>query len=328
MTVRYVRGAWWAFAAKGKTRRSRRCRSEAEARAAEAQLNRELAIAAGEPAKDTLAHLLRVCSQLDWRGRTDAVLINARYVVRLMGAMPVGEITMAVLDQFVADQLAQGVGSSKIRCRLSALKVMMLRAQRLGLLSQLPLFPEPRTLPLPEARDLVLPDPWVEALLSHLQRAEEREAVRIVTVLLEQGLRISEAFSLSWDRVDLDRGQVLIAGTKGKTARRLPLTDQAWATLRAQQQTSTGPAVFNQRQRTFSRAYAIARDAACQELGLGPAVRNEWVVHTLRHTNLTRLAEQGWSAPQLKAWAGHGSLLVTQRYIHTSAINLEALVRR
>jgi integrase len=77
---------------------------------------------------------------------------------------------------------------------------------------------------------------------------------------------------------------------------------------------------------TYLLHYSEAKEAAADRLGLGPEVRKEWVIHTLRHTCLTRLAQRGWSAPAISQWAGHKSLAVTQRYVHGSAINLESLM--
>ena len=73
--------------------------------------------------------------------------------------------------------------------------------------------------------------------------------------------------------------------------------------------------------------YSDAKHATCDELQLGDTVREEWVIHTLRHTRITELAGLGWSAPAIQQWAGHASLQVTQRYIHSAGINLEELVQ-
>ena len=76
----------------------------------------------------------------------------------------------------------------------------------------------------------------------------------------------------------------------------------------------------------FREEYKRAVGFVCRELGLSDQIRKEWVIHTLRHTCLTRLANKGATASQLQQWAGHRSLKVSQGYIHGSGIDLESLV--
>ena len=68
-----------------------------------------------------------------------------------------------------------------------------------------------------------------------------------------------------------------------------------------------------------------AKHAACDQLGLSPVIREEWVIHTLRHTRITELARSGHSAVAIQQWAGHKSLSVTEKYIHAAGMNLQAL---
>jgi integrase len=42
----------------------------------------------------------------------------------------------------------------------------------------------------------------------------------------------------------------------------------------------------------------------------------EFVLHTLRHTMLTRLGESGVDAFTIMKIAGHSSIIVSQRYVH------------
>jgi integrase len=49
----------------------------------------------------------------------------------------------------------------------------------------------------------------------------------------------------------------------------------------------------------------------------------EFVVHSLRHTMLTRLGEAGADAFTIMKIAGHSSVTVSQRYVHPTPENLE-----
>jgi site-specific recombinase XerD len=48
-----------------------------------------------------------------------------------------------------------------------------------------------------------------------------------------------------------------------------------------------------------------------------------FVIHSLRHTMLTRLGEAGVDAFSIMRIAGHSSVTVSQRYVHPSPESLE-----
>ena len=55
---------------------------------------------------------------------------------------------------------------------------------------------------------------------------------------------------------------------------------------------------------------------------------SEFVIHSLRHTMLTRLGESGASAFTVMRVAGHSSITVSQRYVHPSPESLERAFER
>ncbi len=50
---------------------------------------------------------------------------------------------------------------------------------------------------------------------------------------------------------------------------------------------------------------------------------DEFVLHSLRHTCLTRLGEAGADAFTIMKLAGHSSITVSQRYVHPSPESVE-----
>ena len=78
--------------------------------------------------------------------------------------------------------------------------------------------------------------------------------------------------------------------------------------------------------KTYYAHYKQYVKETCQYFRLGPVIQKEWLIHTLRHTKLTRLANQGANAIQIQYWAGHRSLQTSQGYIHSSGIDLECLI--
>ena len=54
----------------------------------------------------------------------------------------------------------------------------------------------------------------------------------------------------------------------------------------------------------------------------------DFVIHSLRHTMLTRLGEAGVDAFTIMRIAGHSSITVSQRYVHPSPESLERAFER
>lgn len=275
----------------------------------------------------TLHHVLMACHRLDWAGKGPDQLKLGQAIVRFYGDVAPSSITEQEIDRLLAWLRAAGPNGSgcsngTINRYLSALRVMLKRAQRLRLVDGLPLFPERRLLKEAEPRELVIQDDWYLSLLDQFERMELREDRQLTQFLWLMGCRVSEALGLTWDRVEPT--SILFTKTKGNKARRLPMPGKVLSLLASRN--GTGDKVFNLSYRSYAEHYSAARDAVVERLGLSAETRKAWVIHTLRHTCLTRLASDGWSGPQLQAWGGHSSMAVTQRYIHSSSVDLAHLV--
>lgn len=333
MSVRIVDGKWRAFACYKGKRLSGAAESEEEARILEQQFLKELGrqeLRVNVAKEGGMASLLNTCIHLDWAGKDDSQIKRARNIVRYFGQdfLPV-DVTEQAIDKFLiwlrqAGPNGNGCTNATINRYLSALRVMLKRAQRLRLINNVPLFPERRLLKESEPRELVIQEAWLSELLNQLERMEQRESVKLTLFLWSMGCRVSEALALTWDRVELDgRGYLLFTQTKGNKARRLPMPSDVRKLLSGG---GKGERVFSICYRTYAEHHREAVQRTCDRLRLSDEVREQWCIHTLRHTCLTRLASRGWSGPQLQAWAGHSSMSVTDRYVKQSGISLEGLV--
>ena len=304
---------------------------EAAARAAIAQEMQAQELKVKEPAVGTIGQLVRICERLDWASKDPSQLQNAQRLARLLGPdTHARDLTMARLDELVAELRIAGPGgeplsNTTIRKYINAASVMLKRACRLGFIDAMPLMPEGRTLPLPEPRDLVIPDEWFAALLDGMERREHRLSAALTLFLRRVGCRVGEALDLTWDRVHLGERWLQFVKTKGAMPRRIPMDDEVLSIVKAMKARGTSK-VFQISYWWFLCNYNDAKHEACDTLGLGDIVRGEWVIHTLRHTRITELARLGWQAPAIQQWAGHKNLAVTQRYIHAAGINLKELL--
>jgi integrase len=57
-------------------------------------------------------------------------------------------------------------------------------------------------------------------------------------------------------------------------------------------------------------------------------LKKDFVVHSLRHTMLTRLGESGADAFTIMRIAGHSSITISFRYVHPSFESMELAIER
>ena len=155
----------------------------------------------------------------------------------------------------------------------------------------------------------------------------------IAMLVLDTGLRIGEAIALEWRDVHLSTngsqlGYIQIREGKSRNARRaVPLTKRTHDVLTGLHGTvPKTPFVFGDENGSIPRVSSLdhlhARTRkACK---LSP----EFVLHSLRHTYLTRLGIAGVEAFTIMRLAGHSSVTVSQRYVHPTPQAMEEAVAK
>jgi len=156
----------------------------------------------------------------------------------------------------------------------------------------------------------------------------------ILELLYGSGLRVGEVCGLTLDRVDLERGRVVVLG-KGSKERDLPLSDFAIDALQEYLERGRGTLApeaplpdtlfFNRRRRPMT-----PRDARAMVDRYRKQVLSDRRVspHTLRHSFATHLLEGGADIRSVQELLGHASLATTQRYTHVSRGRLFAAYRQ
>ena len=149
---------------------------------------------------------------------------------------------------------------------------------------------------------------------------------------LETGLRIGEALSLEWADVILEPlsgarfGYLKVREGKSENARRnIPLTDSAVSMLLTRRN-GTSPLVFANRE--GQRYLVTSINHLHQKARTTLKLPKDFVIHSLRHTMLSRLGESGVDAFTIMRIAGHSSITVSQRYVHPSPEAVERAFER
>jgi integrase len=164
------------------------------------------------------------------------------------------------------------------------------------------------------------------ALLMQSLKKKSKDLHDMALLSLHCGLRAGEVFSLTWDKVNIKKGELLLVDTKNSESRISYLTDETITMLQKRSVSCEHPrfvfvtkikgevAPYYQVPVTFSRTV--------KDLGLNDGVtdsRDKIVFHSLRHTYASWLVDSGASLPIVRDLMGHKNLIMTSRYSHVSA---------
>jgi integrase len=158
-------------------------------------------------------------------------------------------------------------------------------------------------------------------MIDYITKAYPHSSMQhLLPFLVDAGLRISEACNLQRDDEVFDDGcPVAVRVVKGKSKfskSEVPLTSRAAAALEACLAKSRREFVFTDKggKRKLTRHYPseqfrVFRDA----LNLD----HDMVLHSTSHTLCTNLGRAGADTFTIQKLAGHSSILISQRYVHS-----------
>jgi integrase len=188
--------------------------------------------------------------------------------------------------------------------------------------------PRIRLLPGERNRTFVLS---AEQELKYLEAAPQ-PLKDIALLILETGLRVGEALALKWVDIRLEPtngtrfGFLQIRDGKSRNAvRTVSLTERATEMLRGRAE-GNREWVFTARSGYPYVGTSIAHIHAKvrEEIELA----DDFVIHSLRHTMLSRLGEAGVDGFTIMRIAGHSSVTVSERYVHPANEALERAFER
>jgi len=141
-----------------------------------------------------------------------------------------------------------------------------------------------------------------------------------VRFALLTGLRRSNVFGLTWEKVDLERGVAVVEADEAKAGKRIvvPLNKQARELLASLPEPRTGRVWGD-----LTRVWANTWEAACKRAGV-PGFR----FHDLRHTWASWHAMAGTPLAVLQELGGWNSHEMVQRYAHLSPEHLASAAER
>lgn len=149
-----------------------------------------------------------------------------------------------------------------------------------------------------------------------------------VSVMLDAGLRASEACALRWRDIDLGGGLLRVQDGKGHRPRVVPLTRAHAAALARDRHPAATPAdpVIHH---LADHTRPIRRCRLMQIVNaIGPALGRHVHPHMLRHTYACQLLRAGLSLVDIQQCLGHSNVSTTAIYLHVEPMDLAARLRR
>jgi site-specific recombinase XerD len=240
------------------------------------------------------------------------------------------------LRRFLAHEMTLGYARASVARRVAAIHTFYRWARSRGLVERDPAAllgrPKvvsrlPNVLRAADAAALVeAPAADVEETADLRERAVALRDRAVLELLYGSGLRVAEVAGLTLDRVDLDRGRVIVLG-KGAKEREVPLSDFATEAVRGYlaegRHRLMGPGsaalFFNRKGKPLG-----TRDirSLVGRYGGRTLTGRRVSPHTLRHSFATHLLEGGADIRAVQELLGHASVATTQRYTHVSRTRL------
>ncbi len=309
-------------------KKSTRTTNKAEARSIEAaaRVAAENEQTGGTPDKPTLKAGAERCWAENWRHQKDGKnsLGRALRCAEYMGNPTIDSIDHGAIEKLKAYLLNElKFKPATVNRHQAAVRYVLNRAcKRWGILDRVPPFDTMRETPKPERlvaqKELDKVYKWLEAKGSYFPLVAD-----LMRVLVDTGLRLNEALSLTWDKIDLEGGKngtLFVQEQKGggdNPQRTVPLTARAKETL----QRLKGGGYDRPFPIRDHQAERVRREAMENVEGLKP-----FGFHDLRHTYASKIANNGGGLYDIKTLLGHSNVTVTERYAHLCNAHLESVV--
>ncbi len=243
----------------------------------------------------------------------------------------IGSVTAGEIENFRDAELAAGKGGSTADYAIKVLRAVLEAARRKGLMLANPALAVELTRSPAEEREVFTP----EELRSLFELAPNDDWKGMILIGAHCGLRIHDAATLTWDRIDLAAAK--LSHRAGKTQRKtnkdtviamhpqladflksLPGEKKAGMPLfpgLAGMKSGSAGGLSNTFGALMEKA-GVVTTLGEKKKGKGRQFKSKGF-HALRHTMVTRLSAAEVTADVRRAMAGHGSDEIHKKYVHT-----------
>ncbi|MEI6306399.1 MAG: site-specific integrase, partial [Deltaproteobacteria bacterium] len=229
-------------------------------------------------------------------------------------------ITLADVESYQSRLLSSGLASATVNRRIACLKHMLHKAtdwefldnEAYAKIKKVKLMQEDNT------RLRFLSAEEVNRLIAVCSP----QLKPIITMAVNTGMRKGEILGLTWDKVDLKHGFIILDDGAVKTGRgrQIPINGLLMVALKAAfvKRRLDVPFVFPAPSGGAYVAINAPFKTACRKAGI-----KDFHFHDLRHTAASWWAQAGANMAVLKELLGHSNLAVTGRYSHLMVSDLK-----
>ncbi len=229
--------------------------------------------------------------------------LTFRHLVRVLGNVPVADITPSLVEKYKAIRLKE-VTPSTINIEIRILNTAIQQAKSLGWDCELP-NGSFKQVKVPDGE----PPKWLnEDQIELLITNADSEFRAFLQFLLHTGCRRNEALGIAWEDIDLQKRQLLIRGEVAKMGKRrsIPINDILYNVLFRFRGDRKGQLFPNYAPNQVSMKFKrLAR-----KIGL-PA---GYPLHSLRSTFGSTLINKGVDIYTVSKLLGHSSVKVTEKH--------------
>lgn len=237
-------------------------------------------------------------------------------------------IDEALIETYVQQRRAT-VSPASVNRELATLRRLLGMAYQWKVIDRIPVI---RKLEGERSRNFVLSRAQESKYLEAVQQPLQDAAL----LLLDTGLRAGELVALEKADVHLETtngakfGYLRVRSGKSKNATRaVSLTGRVSAMLKARMTSNDSPWLFPGAGKATENAFlSTSLDHQHSTVRTTLGLPKDFVLHSLRHTFLTRLGEAGVDAFTIMRIAGHSSVTVSQKYVYPSTEAMERAFER
>lgn len=201
---------------------------------------------------------------------------------------------------------------------------------------------------LHDGREVILERDELRKLIADLSESQDNItktdrrrralAADVVAVGAETAMRISEILNLEKSQVRFDRamgydfGYLVVKNAKSRKLKTIPMTAEIAAIIKRHIETRRGRFVFRDEgshMRSSCNDVRRAMKAACERLGIRYGLNTGGVVfHTIRHSAVTHLINEGIPQTTVMAITGHSSRVMLNRYSHATPATIKQAIQQ
>lgn len=265
--------------------------------------------------------LTEVLKKISSKGWEKVQAGRAMKVIEILGkGILITEVNEIHIENMCSVLEDRGLAGSTINRYLASLSKMLSYAKKKHSIYHLDRMPHIEWYPEGNARVRYMQPEEEEAMIEIFTKYQHPEYLNFFLFLLDTGMRLSEALYLKVNNIGDLQGKkyAILENTKNGDTRSVPLTERATKIVASNTISSEKTdRIFQLNVWTVEKKWRWFREM------MGLDGDKQFVIHCLRHTTASRLAQSGQIEMHLiQAWLGHRTHAMTMRYAHLKPSSL------